>query len=155
RASDYIRLLNPPTLFTSSFTPRDSLVQPGTLNQLIGGPKNFLNAVSALFFLSRNGNGLAFTLPDKHLRTPYAQQWHMTVEREILTDFFISAAYVGTKATKLTRLTTPNLGPNATPNLNFFVGGDPPSFSENSFDLINPIKRPIPALGAFQIFESS
>jgi hypothetical protein len=152
---DFIRLLNPPSLFFSFFSPRTPLVEPGTLNQLIGGPKNFLDAISSLFFSSSKGNGLAFTLPDKHLPTPYAQQWHLTVEREILGDFFISAAYVGTKGTKLTRLTTPNLGPNVTPNIPFVTDGNPPTVVPNLFESSNRFDRPIPALGPFQIFESS
>ena len=60
---------------------------------------------------------MAFTLPEKGLRTPYAQQWHLTLERELFGDYYVSVAYVGTKGTKLTRLVTPNLGADVTPTI--------------------------------------
>jgi carboxypeptidase family protein len=101
----------PVHLFASS-----SCNQFGTCNQLGGGREDFAALASQLFIQNRNG-GLAFTLPEKHLRTPYAQQWHLTFEREVLDGYLFSAAYVGTKGTKLIRLTTPNLGPIVTPQI--------------------------------------
>lgn len=88
--------------------------QFGTCNQFGGAPEDFVALVGQLFLQNSNG-GLAYTLPQKRLRTPYAQQWHLTFERELASDYYFSVAYVGTKGTKLTRLTTPNLGPNVTP----------------------------------------
>jgi hypothetical protein len=88
--------------------------QFGTCNQLGGAPADFVALVGQLFLQNSNG-GLAYTLPQKQLRTPYAQQWHLTFERELFDDYYFSVAYVGTKGTKLTRLTTPNLGPYVTP----------------------------------------
>lgn len=88
--------------------------QFGTCNQFGGAPEDFVALVGQLFLQNSNG-GLAYTLPQKRLRTPYAQQWHLTFERELRDDYYFSVAYVGTKGTKLTRLTTPNLGPNVTP----------------------------------------
>ena len=88
--------------------------QFGTCNQFGGAPEDFVALVGQLFLQNSNG-GLAYTLPQKTLRTPYAQQWHLTFERELRDDYYFSVAYVGTKGTKLTRLTTPNLGPNVTP----------------------------------------
>jgi Carboxypeptidase regulatory-like domain len=88
--------------------------QFGTCNQFGGAPEDFVALVGQLFLQNSNG-GLAYTLPQKRLRTPYAQQWHLTFERELSNDYYFSVAYVGTKGTKLTRLTTPNLGPNVTP----------------------------------------
>jgi carboxypeptidase family protein len=166
----------PVHLFASS-----SCNQFGTCNQLGGGREDFAAVASQLFIQNRNG-GLAFTLPEKHLRTPYAQQWHLTFEREVLDGYLFSAAYVGTKGTKLIRLTTPNLGPIVTPQI-------PVSQSEG-FPLLNTRQtqtgfirilpdgqtcsggggtqgppgtnfcleaddRPNPFLGAYQIFESS
>ncbi len=88
--------------------------QFGTCNQLGGTPADFAALVGQLFLQNTSG-GLAFTLPEKNLRSPYAQQWHLTFEREIFDGHYLSIAYVGTKGTKLTRLTTPNLGPLVTP----------------------------------------
>jgi hypothetical protein len=88
--------------------------QFGTCNQFGGAPEDFVAFVGQLFIQNTTG-GLAFTLPRKKMPTPYAQQWHLTLERELFGDYHVSAAYVGTKGTKLTRLLTPNLGPYVTP----------------------------------------
>ena len=136
------------------------LILPGTLNQFGGAPEDFVPGIGQLF-LQNGVGGLAFTLPAKELRTPYAQQWHLTVERELLRDFIVSAGYVGTKGTKLTRLTTPNLGPNVipfaflgqafSPTPILVAGG---SFFDGVLSDPNRV-RPIPDLGSFQIFENS
>ncbi|MGH9830753.1 MAG: TonB-dependent receptor domain-containing protein, partial [Blastocatellia bacterium] len=55
------------------------LILPGTQNQFGGAPQDFVGLLGSLFLQNGNGGGLAFTLPDKHLRTPYSQQWHLTV----------------------------------------------------------------------------
>jgi hypothetical protein len=99
--------------------------QFGTCNQLGGGREDMIALVGQLFTRTRDAfnvlrnpsGGLAFTLPERRLRTPYAQQWHLTLEREFLNDYYVSAAYVGTKGTKLTRLVTPNLGALVTPTI--------------------------------------
>jgi len=147
--------------------------QFGTCNQFGGATQDFGALIGQLFAQSSFG-GLSFTLPERKLRTPYAQQWHLTFEREAFGDFIFSAAYVGTKGTKLTRLTTPNLGPNVTPRipisdftapfpviLNSSVQGGfisipltgnfcpPPAICPD------PSSRPIFTLGAYQIFEGS
>ena len=88
--------------------------QFGTCNRLGGGAEDFVALIGQLFIQNTTG-GLAFTLPRKQMPTPYAQQWHLTLERELFDDYYVSAAYVGTKGTKLTRLLTPNLGPHVTP----------------------------------------
>src|SRR6185369_2817921 len=92
-------------------------------------------------------------------------------------DYFVSAAYVGTKGTKLTRLTTPNLGVNVTPAIPL-AGSRPGANSQEPFAFpviyspfvgssfvvpCNPCLaggfsfalRPNPDLGAYQIFENS
>jgi hypothetical protein len=102
----------PPVRLLSS----GSCNQFGACNQFGGAPQDFAALIGQLFIQNRNG-GLAFTLPQKKLRTPYAQQWHLTFEREFRHDYLFSAAYVGTKGTKLLRLTTPNRGPNVTPQI--------------------------------------
>src|SRR5699024_7492383 len=99
---------------------------------------------------------IAVTLPTKDLATPYVQQWHLTLEHQFLGDYVASAAYVGTKGTKLTRLTTPNLGPNTTPFIPivFNIQDQPPAVLA---DLVQSVirSRPDPFLGAVQIFENS
>jgi hypothetical protein len=143
------------------------IIAPGTVNQLGGAPSDFVALIGQLFLQNQGGGGLAFTLPDKNLRTPYAQQWHLTVEREIGGDFAVSAAYVGTKGTRLTRLTTPNLGPNVTPSVlvdsKFTFGGAIPPTPIVAADCrlqkggncdIEPA-RPNASLGAYEVFQNS
>ncbi|HEV2200090.1 MAG TPA: TonB-dependent receptor [Bryobacteraceae bacterium] len=47
----------------------------------------------------------------RHYRTPYAQTWNMTIQREFGKGFFVEAGYLGTKGTRLDVLTLPNQGP--------------------------------------------
>jgi Carboxypeptidase regulatory-like domain/TonB dependent receptor len=150
--------------------PDIPLIAKGTLNQFGGSQADFVALIGELFRQNQLGGGLAFTLPDKHLRTPYAQQWHLTLERELLRDYAVSLAYVGTRGTKLTMLTTPNLGPNVTPSVQFATNfaNFPPGFAlppplvlaectrfqTDKKCSIQPA-RPEPALGAFQIFKNA
>jgi carboxypeptidase family protein len=148
----------------NSFFPDVFLIKEGTVNQFGGKPQDAVALIGELFRQNALGGGLAFTLPEKNLRTPYAQHWHATIEREISNGYLISAAYVGTRGVKLTRLVTPNLGPSLTPTI-------PVAVTRNSQALTRPLviadlvadftkrfarrARPIPELGAFQIFENS
>ncbi|MFY9574409.1 MAG: carboxypeptidase-like regulatory domain-containing protein [Blastocatellia bacterium] len=150
--------------------PDIPLIATGTLNRFGGTSADFVALIGELFRQNQLGGGLAFTLPEKNLRTPYAQQWHLTFERELHRDYAISLGYVGTKGTKLTILTTPNLGPNVTPSIQFandflnFPGGfalPPPlvlaecsRFQDNKKCSLQP-NRPEPALGAYQIFKNA
>ncbi|HXU37792.1 MAG TPA: carboxypeptidase-like regulatory domain-containing protein [Blastocatellia bacterium] len=165
-----------------NFTNPVSLLKPGTCNrfgtcnQFGGSRADFVALIGQLFSQNPFG-GLAFTLPEKNLRTPYSQQWHLTIERQLADDYFVSAAYVGTKGTKLTRLTTPNLGVNVTPAIPL-AGSRPGANSQEPFAFpviyspfvgssfvvpCNPCLaggfsfalRPNPDLGAYQIFENS
>lgn len=141
----------------------------GLGNQIGGSPKDFVALVGDVFLRNSGKGGLAFTLPAKKLRTPYAQQWHVTLDFQPSQNTVISAAYVGTKGTKLTRLTTPNFGPNITtfvptakkgslfgsplfplPNLGF-----PPLLVLAKQAVSKIGVRPNGALGAYQIFENS
>lgn len=153
----------------------------GTCNQFGGAREDFVALIGQLFLQNPFG-GLAFTLPEKNLRTPYAQQWHLTIEHQFAADYFISVAYVGTKGTKLTRLTTPNLGVNVTPAIplagsrpgangpetfgfpvifnplvgsTFFVRVTPIPCDACSVDDSGFLQRPNPALGPYQVFENS
>jgi hypothetical protein len=132
--------------------------QFGTCNQFGGDPGDFVALIGQLFGQNLGG-GLAFTLTEKNLRTPYAQHWHLTIERELFKDYLVSAGYVGTKGTRLTRLTTPNLGPNVTafvPTMNSFGGealDDPLVFNPLIGSAL--VTRPNSDLGSFQIYENS
>ena len=125
--------------------------QFGTCNQFGLAPPSFAAAIGELF---NTGNGLAFTLPEKKLRSPYAQQWHLTAEREVLKGYLLSIAYVGSKGTKLTRLTTPNLGKDVTPKVQLFTN---PLRVETTVFVSGASlpKRPNTDLGPYQIFENS
>jgi Carboxypeptidase regulatory-like domain len=120
--------------------------QFGTCNQFGLSSQDFTKVIGSLF----SSNGLAFTLPEKKLRSPYAQQWHLTVEREVLKGYLLSIAYVGSKGTKLTRLTTPNLGPEVTANVNTGIPSTVFNVSHSSIPI-----RPDVLLGPYQIFENS
>jgi hypothetical protein len=135
------------------FTNPTRLLRAGTCNRFntcnqIGGSSADFAALIGALLLENPGGGLAFTLTEKRLRTPYAQHWHLTVEREGFSNYLFSAAYAGVKGVKLTRLTTPNLGPNVTPFIQL-------SADANGFRSINaqltggalPL-RPEPKLGA-------
>jgi hypothetical protein len=121
--------------------------QAGTCNQFAGAPQDFAALLGQLFIQSGR-NGLAFTLPEKKLATPYAQQWHLTFEREMFGDVIFSAAYVATKGTKLTRLTTPNFGPN----VSLFLLEEQQGLFFAGLVLRG---KPNEALGPYQIFEGS
>jgi hypothetical protein len=144
--------LNNPAVFQLGGDPNAPLVRPGTINQLGLAPQDIAAGIGALFNQSQS-TGLAFTLPAKDLPTPYAQHWHLTLERELLNSYLVSAAYVGTKGTKLTRLTTPNLGPNVIPNAIFVQLPNLPPILVTANNFFGG--RPNPDLGPFQIFENA
>ena len=145
--------------------PNNRLIRQGTLNEFGLPPELVAVGIGALFAQGAGGaGGLSFILPERKLRTPYAQHWHLTVEHEIWRDYLISAAYVGTKGTKLTRLTTPNLGPNSIPTGLLLNAGDsqPLLFDPLTAGLFLGFNstaiapdRPNSNLGPYQIFENS
>ncbi len=136
-----------PDIFLLAQTPCN---QFGTCNQF-GPDLQYFTALMGRVFA--NNNELAFTLPEKKLRTPYAQQWHLTAEREVLKGYLLSIAYVGSKGTKLTRLTTPNLGKDVVPRINFHDLAFPLPVVE-VLSAFAP-NRPNRDLGPYQIFENS
>jgi hypothetical protein len=94
----------------------------GSCNQYNGTAGNFAPAIDLLLRNNdllpfASGGGLAFTLPEEKMPTAYAQHLHLTFERELFGEYLFSAAYVGTRGTHLTRLTTPNGGPNIMPSI--------------------------------------
>ena len=84
---------------------------------------------NAAGFLPFGGGGVFFV--DPHLRTPYAMQFNLSVQRELAKKMTLETTYVGTIARKLTSLvdTNPfilgtknrvfNVQPNARPNTSF------------------------------------
>jgi hypothetical protein len=143
-----------------------SLITPGSVNQFGGQPEDFGPLIGQVVFQNFNTGGIAITLPVKDIATPYGQPWHLTYEQQLVTDYVFSAAYVGTKGTKLSRITTPNLGPNVTPFLPIVVPAPgtayPPNPNESTpplvvADFVQSIirPRPNPFLGAITRFENS
>jgi len=151
---------------------RGFLTQVNTLN-VIGVPPGSLQALLGLLFTASanlagvnipSGGGLAFTLPDRHLRSPYALHFNLQVERELFKDYLVNLAYVGSRGLKLTRFRTPNGGPNSltfpvdplgvtlgTANALPAALALPPLALSN----LTTLTRPNPALGAYTIFDSS
>lgn len=139
--------------------------QFGTCNQFGGAPGDFVGVVGQLFAQNAPGGGLAFTLTEKNLRTPYAQQWHLTAEHEFFDHYFFSLAYAGTAGVKMTRLVTPNLGQIVTSyvtlaaSLRNVQSGQTTQYAHPV--IFNPLVgsafggRPNTNLGAYQIYENS
>ena len=138
-----------------------NLIAPGSVNQFGGSDADFPALIGQTVLQLQGTGGISVTLPAKDLATPYVQQWHLTLEQQFLGDYAVSVGYVGTKGTKLTRLVTPNLGPNVTPFLPTAVAvpgtpyeeGSPLIVADRVASIISP--RPDPFLGAVQIFENS
>ncbi len=130
-------------------------------NQLQGGRASFVANIAQLANQIRAG--LAFSLPAKHLPTPYAQQWHITLEREFNPQTVVSLGYVGTTGQRLTRITTPNLGATNTPvvqvgNVTYFA--DIGQTTTSPALLLSPaaaisLARPTPNIGSYQIFANA
>jgi len=144
--------------------PSFNFARQGTLNQL---NSDVVLAALNSAILTNITTGPGFILPDAHLETPYAQHWGLTFERELLRDFLFSAAYVGTKSTKLLRVATPNLGPNSIAYVSNIFATQPfpnlpnllfPEFfginvSPNKTGQVTDL-RPFPLLGSFTSIES-
>jgi hypothetical protein len=135
------------------------IVESGTLNQLGCGASNFPVVVGGLLDPAKGASGISFTLPQKDLATPYAQHWQLSIEQSFLDDYFVSAAYVGTKANKMTRLVTPNNGSLVLPfgivdpvSVSFPVVLDPTAFNLGR-EFVQP--RPNANLGGYQQFENT
>ena len=150
---------------------RFPLIQTGKLNA-IQLPSGVLPQVLGLLFNPANtnpvsngsrlpsGGGLAYTLPDNNLRSPYTLQYNLQIERELFNDFLLNVAYVGTKGVRLTRFRTPNGGQNS-----ITLPIDPLGLNSNPIQAIalpplsnlaaQQYQRPNPNLGAYTIFDSS
>jgi hypothetical protein len=105
-----------------SRTEQYALVSVGSLNTL-GTPNDVFAQLAGLLFAPppvslsginlSSGGGLAFTLPERSLRSPYALHFNLQVEREFAGQWLANIAYVGTRGVNLTRFRTPNGGPNS------------------------------------------
>lgn len=140
----------------ATFVP---LVQPGTLNNF----NSNLTVPQVLnIFANSFPNPVSVTLPDRFMRTPYAEQYSATFEQQVSSNMLVSVGYVGTHGHNLLRASTPNLGPN---NIlipidagGLFYGSlipilvgvavAPGTPSTNNFD------RPTPNVGPVYIYES-
>jgi hypothetical protein len=145
------------------FINPSSLAVGGTLNtynqQRLGNPAALIRQLGQNFTgFAAGAAGAAFVLPVNDLVTPYAQHWSLTVEQQLGRDFLVNAAYVGTRGVHLLRFSTPNLGPNAIPQVTS-VGsnGNQPVFNGT---IVAPSRgtnlrgRPFPLLGSFTSIES-
>lgn len=157
-------VVNSPAFFEFSPT-KTPMIRPGTLNTFGIPPAALATALGTLFLQNTLGlnfgtNGLAFTLPEKNLKTSYAQHSVVSVERRIETDFLVSISYVGVRGLHLTRFSTPNGGLISTPVLFFPINSiDRTRPNQNLwiFDL-SPASgkgRPEPGLGAYTLLENS
>lgn len=142
------------------FTP---LVQPGTLNTF--NPANTLAQVLNVFASGIEfPNAVSVTLPDRFMRTPYAEQYSVSFDQQLGSNMLVSVGYIGTHGHNLLRASTPNLGPNNV-LIPFFACADacgfapvipvlygqaiaPGPFATGNFD------RPNPNIGPVNIYES-
>lgn len=65
---------------------------------LPGFPLTLDNPFPAFYPLAIPGSALGF---DRHLRTPYMQQWNLTLEHQFWTNSLVEFAYVGSKGTRI------------------------------------------------------
>jgi hypothetical protein len=61
--------------------------------------------------------GLPVFSQDPHAHTPYSEQWHATIQRQLLPSTTLSVAYVGTRGVHLDHLTDINAGSPGTTNV--------------------------------------
>jgi outer membrane receptor protein involved in Fe transport len=100
---------------------------------------------------SQGGQGLAFTLPTSELKNPYAQHYHLTLEREIMPNTLLSAAYVGTRGAHLTRFRMPNGGLIGKPSADSVLLNGVPVLRIRT---VSPNRLAV-GLGAYSQFENS
>jgi hypothetical protein len=150
------RFINNPTFFT--FLPTQTpLVKPGTLNVYNLTGDAFATGLGTLFNQqpanpsgTLAGNGLAFTLPEKDMKTAYAEHVVVSAEQQFGDTWLVSGAYVATRGRRLARFRTPNGGLISEPFLAssftdpLAIGDTPPLGG-----------RPGASLGAFTVMENS
>lgn len=130
-------------------------------NPTLANPSNPTQGASSLT-VQPSGSGLAFTLPVKKFKSPYAMHYNLQYERQIANDYLLNVAYVGSRGVNLTRFRTPNGGTNSptfpVDPLGIAFPNTPPAVSLPPLSsTIQGVRagRPIPELGAFSVFDSS
>jgi len=96
-----------------------------------GSPFNFASngfAHTPATSASALPSGLPVFATDPHAKTPYSEQWHLTVQRELLPDTTLSVAYVGTRGVHLDDLVDINAGSPGTTSVT--VGRPYPFFAQ-------------------------
>lgn len=91
-------------LFQFFFSPDGGFTPAFTLSN--GVPQNFQKPPFIDATFSNGKGGPAYRSVDAN-RPTYTQQWNLTIERQFTNDFYISAAYVGNKGTRLNTATAP------------------------------------------------
>lgn len=155
-------------------TQQYALVGTGGLNAL-GTPDEIFTQLAGLLFAPPpvslagldlySGGGLAYTLPERRLRSPYAVHYNLQVEREFVGEWLVNLAYVGVRGAKLTRFRTPNGGANSITlpldplGLTVLAGRTPvpaaAAIAPSARIDDGLFQRPNPRLGAVTIFDSS
>jgi Carboxypeptidase regulatory-like domain len=100
-------------------------------NAANGSPFNFASdgfVHTAATSASNLPLGLPIFAQDPHAKTPYSEQWHATLQREILPDTTLTVAYVGTRGVHLDDLVDINAGSPGTTNVT--VGRPYPFFAQ-------------------------
>jgi hypothetical protein len=90
-------------------TSKDGGITPATLfNQGFEGAQYQAPPFFDLSYANGKYPGVYREFNNGHL--PYTQQWNVTIERQFTNDFYVTAAYVGTKGTHLiSGITSPNV----------------------------------------------
>ncbi|MEP6643324.1 MAG: TonB-dependent receptor [Acidobacteriaceae bacterium] len=110
---------NPPFFVTQSFSGPCSASSanpaPGQLDCSVPGLSFLANGFPANSLTDPN-SPLFFSV-DRKLRTPYMQQWHLSIERQLPADGVFEISYAGSKGTKLYTFFNGNQAlPTADPN---------------------------------------
>jgi hypothetical protein len=128
------------------------ILLPGSLNTL-NPALGFANLIS---FVNTNfANAIGPTLPARKLEMPKAHHFAFTWEQQLSRHLMFSAAYAGTRASKLLRFSTPNLGPGLTlVPTSFDVFQETFRVPEFFGRVIIPPRR-VPDVGAVNIFGTS
>jgi hypothetical protein len=142
---------NPAFLGISTQGVTHPIIVPGTLNTLNFASKDFVGNIGRLIsvggFFVGAGFGAGITLPEKNLRSPYTQEFSLSLEQAFFNRFSLSVAYAGTLGKKLIRVRTPNGGQFTTVGIRSLAGLSP--------SVLPLLKRPNLDLDTVTSFESS
>src|SRR5207247_7206504 len=105
---------SPQYLTLNDLTRELPVIRIGSISTT-GTPGSYFRSLIGLLN-NTYGQGVAFTLPTRELFTPYAQHFHLTIEREIATNIMVSAGYVGSRGVHLTRFRSPSGGLSGRPD---------------------------------------